>query len=278
MALGAGFGPFASAVPVQALPRAAVPVREFAQAAGVGQTAVPPRVPTAVVALASPGPTDRTRGPGARRSPDGTTPAPAVVTKADYIAGQLAHDPVFISDHVPRDVSPEDAERIRAAVRGMPVPTYLAVVADTQAEDDPLKSPTALIALLHDKLQRPGVYVVMPSNGIGVDAQQFGTNLPIGPAADEIIYSQPYNAGPVRAIQRFVDNIRSGRAQQRYDEAHARSKSGWEPKPYREARDTIDDAQQAGAISGLVVAALGVAFVAWRSRRRPARTRGKRVR
>ncbi|WP_460337101.1 hypothetical protein [Actinoallomurus acanthiterrae] len=260
VALGAGLGPFAPTVPVQATPEphAAATVR----AAEVDRGAV--RAPTA---LASP---VRTRGPGARPSPDGTTPAPAVVTKADYIAARLAHDPVFISDHVPRDVSPEDAGKIRAAVRMMPVPTYLAVVAETQAENDPFKSPTALIALLHDKLQRPGVYVVMPSNGIGVDVEQFGTNLPIEPAANEIIYSEPYNAGPVRAIRRFVDDIRSGRAQQRYDEAHARSKSGWEPKAYREASDTIDDAQQAGAFSGLGVAALAVAWIAWRSgRRRP---------
>ena len=191
-----------------------------------------------------------------------------MVTKADYIADRLAHDPVFVSDHVPRDVSPEDAAKIRAAVRRMPVPTYLAVVAELTGGDDPLSSPERLIALLHDRLGRPGVYVVVPSSGIGVDAEQFGTHLPIRPAAQEVTFAQPYNAGPVRAIERFVDNIRSGRAQQRFDETYARHKSGWDPKPYREPGDAVDEAQQAGAISGVGVAALGMAGIVWWRRRR----------
>jgi hypothetical protein len=201
-------------------------------------------------------------------------PVPHVTTKVDYIAGQLQHDPVFITDEAPRDITAQDAVRIRAAVRAMPVPTYVAVVAVTDAEADPQSSPERLIALLHDRLGRNGVYLVLPSNGIDLTAGQFGENLPLVPATREVSYSLPYNAGAAKAVERFVDDIRSGQAQQRYDKVYAKSRTGWEAKPYREADDWNDLAQQAGVYSGMGVALLGVGWLAIsrsraRKRRRP---------
>jgi hypothetical protein len=190
---------------------------------------------------------------------------PPVTTRADYIAAQLARDPVFITDEAPRDLKPQDAVRIRAAIARMPVPTYAAVVADIDGDQDPQGPPDRLIALLHDKLGRNGVYVVVPSTGIGVTAEQFGESLPLQPAAWEVTYSQPYDAGAARTIERFVDNIRSGHAQQRYDEAYAKSKTGWEPKP---SADATDQAQEAGVYSGMGAAILGAALLIWRNRRR----------
>lgn len=61
----------------------------------------------------------------------------------------------------------------------MPVPTYLAVVAGTDNEVDPQAAPERLIALVHDKLDRDGVYVVVSADGIGVTADQFGEPLPL---------------------------------------------------------------------------------------------------
>lgn len=200
--------------------------------------------------------------------PANATPRPDVVTKAEYIAGQLAHDPVFIDDDVPRDVSPSDAAKIRATIRRMPTPTYLAVVAETDTQNDPQGDPERLIALLHDRLGRDGVYLVMSSDGIGVTAGQFGTSLPLHAASSEVTFYEPYNAGPVRTIARFVDDIRSGQAQQRYDRVYAKSKTGWDAKPYGEPADAVDTAQEAGAIAGLAVAALGMGAVAWRRTRR----------
>jgi hypothetical protein len=189
---------------------------------------------------------------------------PRVTTRADYIAGQLARDPVFITDEAPRDVTSDEAARIRAAVHRMPVPTYAAVVADTDDQQDPQGSPDRLIALLHDKLGRDGVYVVIPSSGIGITADQFGENLPLLPAEREAGYTLPYNAGAARAVERFVDDIRSGQAQRRYDEVYAKSRHGWEAKPYREADDEIDIAQQLGVYSGIALALLGAAWIAVR--------------
>jgi hypothetical protein len=190
------------------------------------------------------------------------------VTRADYIAGQLAHDPVYITDAAPRDITPEDAQRIRAAVKHMPVPTYAAVVAETDTQRDPQGSPERLIALLHDKLGRNGVYLVVSSSGIGVTAEQFGENLPLQAAEREVTYSLPYNAGATRTIERFVDDIRSGQAQQRYEKVYARSRTGWEPKPYREAADEADLAQQAGVYSGMAVALLAALWIGVRRRRK----------
>lgn len=188
-------------------------------------------------------------------------PYPPVVTRADLIADRLAHDPVFITDETPRDITPWAASRIRAAIHRMPAPTYAAIVTELDPEKDPQGTPERLIAVLHDKLRKNGVYLVMPSNGIGITAQQFGTNLPLVAASREVTYSQPYNAGPVRAIERFVDDIRSGQAQQRYEKVYAKSRTGRGPKPYRDAYGRIDLAQEAGAYSGMGLALLIGALV-----------------
>jgi hypothetical protein len=214
-------------------------------------------------------------GPAAYAAGPRPTPAPRpVVTRADHIAGQLAHDPVFITDEAPRDLTPDDATRIRAAVRRMPAPTYTAVVAEVDEQKDPEGTPERLIAILHDKLRRNGVYLVIPSTGIGITAEQFGVNLPLEPASREVTFSQPYNAGAARAIERFVDDIRSGQAQARYEKVYAKSRTGWDPKPYPEARDRGDLAQQAGVYSGMAVAVLaGAAVGLTRLRRRRRRSR-----
>lgn len=200
-------------------------------------------------------------------TPTSTTP-PKTITKADYIAAQFVHDPVFITDAAPRDLTPEDAARIRTAIRRMPVPTYAAVVAETDQQGDPQGPPDRLIALLHDKLGRNGVYLVLPSSGIGMSAEQFGVNLPLQPAEREVTYSQPYNAGPARVIERFVDDIRSGQAQRRYEKVYAKSRTGWDAKPYPEADDEMDVAEQAGVYSGMAVALLLALGVGVRRRRR----------
>ncbi len=201
----------------------------------------------------------------------GAPAATPVETKADYIARRLASDPVFISDDVPRDVSTADAATIRASVKLMPVPTYVAVVAESDPEKDPQGDPKRLLALLHDKLDRDGVYVILPSNGIGVTAEQYGENLPVRPASYEVTYSLPYNAGAARTIARFVDDLRSGQAQQRYDRVYAKSRTGWEAEPYPDPRDRVDMADQAGAYSGLAVAGCVFGLVLLRRRRRRAR-------
>lgn len=184
---------------------------------------------------------------------------PAPVTRADYIAAQLNRDPVYITDSAPREITPDRAARIRAAIHRMPVPTYAAVVFPVDEEQDPQGPPDRLIALLHDKLGRAGVYLVVPVDGNGITADQFGANLPLTAASREVTFSQPYNAGAARAIERFVDDIRSGQAQRRYEKVYARYRSGWEPKPYREPADETDRAEAAGAYSGLGVAVLAAA-------------------
>ncbi len=209
-------------------------------------------------------------------APAGALPRPTatpVVTRVDYIAEHLARDPVYISDDVPRDVTPADAAKIRASVKLMTVPTYVAVVAESDPEKDPQGDPKRLIALLHDKLGRKGVYVVVPSNGIGVTADQYGENLPLRPASYEVSYALPYDAGAARTIARFVDDLRSGQAQQRYDRIYAKSKTGWEAKPYGDGTDAADVAEQAGVYSGLAVAVIAAGALLLRRARRRRRAR-----
>lgn len=198
-------------------------------------------------------------------------PAP-VTTRADYIAEQLKRDPVYITDSAPREITPAQVARIRAAIHRMPVPTYAAVVVPVDEEKDPQGPPDRLIALLHDKLGRDGVYLVVPDDGNGITAEQFGADLPLTAAGREVTFSRPYNAGATRAIERFVDDIRSGQAQQRYEKVYAKYRSGWEPKPYGGPADETDRAEEAGAYSGVgvaVLAAAGIALRRVRKKRKP---------
>jgi MYXO-CTERM domain-containing protein len=195
-------------------------------------------------------------------------PHPGVTTRADYVAAHLAGDPVFVTDTAPRAIGTQDLARIREAVQRMPVPTYVAIVAQTDPQQDPQGSPDRLIALLHDKLGRSGVYLVLPPNGIGLTAEQFGVNVPVSAAEREVTFAEPYDAGAPRVIERFVDDIRSGQAQQRYEKVRARNEAGWEPKPYHREEDRSDTAEQAGVYSGMGLALLAALAIAIRRRRR----------
>jgi hypothetical protein len=199
-----------------------------------------------------------------------------VITRAEYIAGRLARDPVFISDQVPREIGPEDAARIRAAVGRMPVPTFLTVA--PHVDGDPDRSEERLIALLHDRLGRDGVYVVTDETGIGLAALQYGGDLPVRAAATETGFALPYNAGVVRSVERFVDNVRSGRARERYDATYRRVQEGWEPEPFPDPPkppDPRDVAAFAGAVSGAALTIGVIALALVHRRRAGGRPRGK---
>lgn len=207
------------------------------------------------------------------RSPHPARPRTSpVVTQADYVAARLARDPVFVTDQVPHEVTAADAVKIKAAIARMPVPTYVAVVPEIDAQSDPQGTPERLIALLHDRLGRDGVYIIAPAGGVDVEAQQYGGSLPVQDAAAELLYSEPYDAGVVRFIDRFVDNIRSGQARQRYAKAHQARFHG--PASRSDVHDAV---QNAGIYTGIAMAILATVLTAWRARRkRPIRGAARR--
>ncbi|MFI0349350.1 hypothetical protein [Actinomadura sp. 9N407] len=129
--------------------------------------------------------------------------APAPPSRADLLAERLAADPIHVTDHAPREV-PADAARarIRALVARLGVPAYVVV--------GPASLPVSqidnrdLIPLLHDRLNKDGVYIVTNASGNG-SARQYGGSLPAEQAWLTARIELPYKADVVAHVERFVE-------------------------------------------------------------------------
>jgi hypothetical protein len=147
----------------------------------------------------------------------GCLPAPAFaarlerakpVSRIDFLVAELRRDPVYVTDHAPRVVTPDTAAKIKKAIARLGVPTYVAVtpayLADGYDTDD-------LVPLLHDGLGRPGVYIVVDPGSTSLSAVQYGgETLPVKDARRALLGELPNDATPVTKIERFVDLALSG--------------------------------------------------------------------
>ncbi|MFG2019914.1 hypothetical protein [Actinomadura geliboluensis] len=145
------------------------------------------------------------------------------VSRVDHLAAELRRDPVYVTDHAPRALPPDAAQRIKKAVARLGVPVYTAVtpayLVDRYSTDD-------LVPLLHDSLGEPGVYIVADPAQTSLSAVQYGgATLPVKDAMRAAMYELPNDAGAVAAIERFVEIALSGQAKERYDNAGPRPKS-----------------------------------------------------
>ena len=167
-----------------------------------------------------------------------TAPAAALeraepVSRADHLAAELRRDPVYVTDHAPRVLPRDAAERIRASVARLGVPAYVAVTPTSDlgrggalAQD--------LIALLRDRIRKDGIYlVVSPSSGDAAVRQFGGTrNLPVEDAWRATQVELPSDAPVPEEVARFVDVALSGKARER-----ARAPG---PRPKSEIRKRLD--------------------------------------
>lgn len=146
-------------------------------------------------------------------------------TRADHLAAELRRDPVYVTDHTPRVLPPDTAERIKASVARLGVPTYVAVTPTSGlGETNPAQS---LVPLLRDRLRRDGVYLVIPP-GIGSgEARQFGggRRLPVEDAWRATQRELPSDATAPEQVERFVEVALSGRARERAERLGPRPKS-----------------------------------------------------
>ncbi|WP_019633730.1 hypothetical protein [Actinomadura atramentaria] len=126
-----------------------------------------------------------------------------LAARADRLAALWRRDPIQITDAAPRAVPADAAARIRRAVARLREPVYVAV----EPRLPPDVMPEDVLPLVHDRLGRPGVYVLLPASGSLGAARQYGT-LP-RPVPDRTLttaaLSLASDAGPVALVERFVD-------------------------------------------------------------------------
>lgn len=131
-------------------------------------------------------------------------------TYTDYLAGQLRHDPVYISGFSPM-ATPADAPEIKRLIARIPLKTY--VVADVAAGPDGQMQDSDLAAVLHDQLG--GGLFILARTDDSASATGFGTSLPVSDAmtAAALEGSAP-DVTLVQLVQRFVTILLSGKTEQ----------------------------------------------------------------
>ncbi|GAA1815865.1 hypothetical protein GCM10009735_57070 [Actinomadura chokoriensis] len=145
------------------------------------------------------------------------------VGRVDHLAAELRRDPVYVTDHAPRALPEDAADRIRKAVARLGVPVYVAVTPAMLVER---YSTEDLVPLIHDSLNRPGLYIVADPTSTGFSAVQYGaTTLPVKDAMYAASSELPTDAGAVATIERFVEIALSGHAAERRENAGPRPKS-----------------------------------------------------
>lgn len=145
------------------------------------------------------------------------------VSRIDHLTAELRRDPVYVTDHAPRALPEDAARRIKKAVARLGVPVYVAVTPATLVDRYGAED---LVPLLHDSLNRPGVYIVADPTSTGFSAVQYGgATLPVKDAMWAATSELPSDAGAVATIERFVEIVLSGRARERRENAGPRPKS-----------------------------------------------------
>ncbi|MGG7571964.1 hypothetical protein [Streptomyces sirii] len=116
-------------------------------------------------------------------------------TQTAYLAEQLRKSPVYISDQIPRAVPRSSAPEFAREARRLGVPTYVIVLPSSAYGS----KADALLAGVHDRLGRKGLYVAMTDSGLDA-VQTYGVSLPGAQDADTAtLYELPYDATPARS-------------------------------------------------------------------------------
>ncbi|MFD8594852.1 hypothetical protein ACFV1L_07610 [Kitasatospora sp. NPDC059646] len=126
-------------------------------------------------------------------------------TRADRLADELRKNPVYVSAARPRELPRSLAPQIADLARRTGVPTYVLAVPDS-------RDGAQLLALVHDRLGKDGLYVLIGEYG-RLTTAAFGTDAPAQEAARVALYGTPYGAGPLADFEAFVDAVALGKEQ-----------------------------------------------------------------
>ncbi|GAA4103968.1 hypothetical protein GCM10022214_82840 [Actinomadura miaoliensis] len=196
------------------------------------------------------------------------SPAPTPASLADRLARLLAEDPIQVTDHAPRALPYDAHERIRAAVARLGVPAYVVVTPNSMATSPRHRE---LIASLHDRLGKDGMYIVTDPSGFGT-ARQFGGTLPADRAWTAASLQKGRDEGAVEQIARFVDIVSAPDVQRRIEQARERARE--DRSSDGPSRSDIRDRKEMAAFAAgtaLTGVPLLVLLLRRGSRRNPAR-------
>ncbi|BDM72795.1 hypothetical protein HEK616_62820 [Streptomyces nigrescens] len=200
---------------------------------------------------------------GAVQAAPGGADAP---TQTAYLAGQLRKNPVFISDQIPRAVPRSTAPDFAKEARRLGVPTYVMILPNTHYGSEA----TGLLAGVHDRLARKGLYVTLSPTGLDA-VQTYGVSLPgAEDASRATLYELPYDATPREVFRHFVDVLTSGHAHQRAEAAHAKYGDSVDELPLLHTDRTAREDQSFAtgvAVTGIPLTAVLLTLYAVRRRR-----------
>ncbi|QFG20032.1 hypothetical protein [Actinomadura sp. WMMB 499] len=207
--------------------------------------------------------------PAGRASADGL--------RADRIARALRENPVYVTDHLLRAVTPDTGARIARILDRLDVPYYVALVPSS------LNGPVdqeSFAALLHDRVNRPGLYIVMDDDGGAAQMFGGGRSIPAKAAWRSAESRLASDAGAVALVETFVQVIGDGTAGQ-YLPADQRPKSQTRIRLDRRERQeaAAADTERTARIAGSALGAVAVfgLLAGWgraRARRRGAAPKG----
>ncbi|MFH8500264.1 hypothetical protein [Streptomyces coeruleorubidus] len=125
----------------------------------------------------------------------------APLTQAAYFADRLRQDPVYVTDQLPREVPRSTAPDFARLAKKTGVPTYVLVLPGESSVDG-----RQLLGAVHDRLGRDGLYVLVDDMQVA-EATAYGVRAPADAASTVAQYELPFDAGPLRSFERFVDVV-----------------------------------------------------------------------
>ncbi|WP_344835261.1 hypothetical protein [Actinocorallia longicatena] len=183
--------------------------------------------------------------------PAAAEPAPG---RAELLAARLAKDPVQVTDHTPRDLPADAADRLRTAMRRVGAPFYV-VVEPPFLRWATRQSPEDLISLLHDRLGEDGIYLVTDPSGLGT-VRQFGGGLPVRDAWSAAGRELTFDTGVLERADRFAEILTAPDVTARLAHLRERPEAAYE-KRSRER----DRAEWTAFTGGTALGALAVAVL-----------------
>ncbi|KUN26566.1 hypothetical protein AQJ23_15525 [Streptomyces antibioticus] len=145
-------------------------------------------------------------------------------TQAAYLAEQLRANPVYVTDQLPREIPKSTTPAFTKLAKRTGVPTYVLVLPMEATDGE------ALLGTVHDRLGKDGLYVLIDDSSV-TDATAYGVSAPADDAVTTAQYELPFDAGPLRSFERFVDVIAEGgeKAAARAEAAREKYDSDGEP-------------------------------------------------
>ncbi|MDJ1135928.1 hypothetical protein [Streptomyces iconiensis] len=163
----------------------------------------------------------KAQGKAAGKAEDGRTDTPAA-----YLAERLRENPVYLSDQFPRTNPLSSAPRFAEQARRTGVPTYVLIV-PREAVD--VADGEELLAAVHDRLGKKGLYILLDGTGAAPFVSTFGVDVPAEDAATATQFELPYDAGTLLTLTHFVEALRSDDVAERAREALDSGIDGSEP-------------------------------------------------